>query len=134
MSRLAVLLLLVAACGTSDDGGGGDDGGGSAVVTCTVQATATLDPQARTVTAVGSLACDGTGTLMVETCIETVGSGGEITELGCHASTLSGVDELASDYATACGIASGREYYAQINATVNGVAQAEKLSARVVCN
>jgi hypothetical protein len=127
---LGLGLVLVAACG-GDDGTSVDAGGGGGNVTCEVTATITAMMSARTVTGVGKADCTGAASLEVETCVQWNPSG-TFVDIQCMSSTKSAttnqVDNLAS-----CGITSGRQFRARVNATVNGVAKPEVLSTEIAC-
>lgn len=135
--------LLGAGCGDGDDGdrradvdvdGGGDtgaggDAGGSG---CTVTATAVPDLDERTVTGIGAVQCDAAATLSVETCVQWDASG-TFEDLQCRESTESGTAGVQVENLASCGIGSGRSFRARVNASVDGTALPEALSAEVAC-
>jgi hypothetical protein len=101
-------------------------------VTCSVTATATANVNARTITGVGSVQCNGTASLSVETCVQW-NPGGTFQDIMCLSETHSNVTQLEVDNLSSCGISTGRRFRTRVNAAVNGVDQPEELSADIGC-
>lgn len=137
---MAFVMVVVAtsACATSvdtgDDDGTSDQGSGSAVM-CTLGASASPNTSSRTIAASGTLMCNGTASLHVETCVQwKTSSTAAYSDITCQSSTMSGVADLALDTVASCGISTGRMFRARVNAAVNGTNMNETLSAEVKCD
>ncbi len=140
----AVAIATVAACGGDDSTDSTDGTDGSAPdaqvsvdapaggVTCDVTGTIVAMASARTVTGTGTATCTGAAALRVETCVQWNPSG-SFADIQCMESSKSGMAALTVDNLASCGISSGRKFRSRITATVNGVAQAEVLSAEITC-
>ena len=124
-------VIFIASCGSGDDGGRVDSGGGGEV-SCTVTATATADVGARTIAGIGRIECSQAASIRVETCVQW-NPNGSFEDIQCMSSSQSGVAQLEVQNLASCGLGSGRRYRARVNASVNGTAEPEKLSADVGC-
>ena len=129
-----IVLILSLAVGCSSEGDtevpNVDAGGGE--ITCTVTATATPNLGARTMSGVGTVQCNATASLRVETCVQW-NTGGVFEDIQCMSEGKSGADRLEVTNLSSCGISQGRSFRARVSARVNDNDQAEILSAEVGC-
>jgi hypothetical protein len=148
---MALSALLLAGCGVGDEGdddgidagsggngdqidaGGGsgsDAGGGNAA--CTVTAELLPNTQTRTVTGIGTIECDASATLSVETCVQWDATG-EFEDTQCQTTITSGVDELEVETLASCGLTQGNRFRARVTASVDDSDEPEVLSDDVGC-
>jgi hypothetical protein len=88
---------------------------------------------ARTVTGLGSVSCDGSAALAVETCVQW-DPAGSFEDIQCFSNSQSGTTELEVENLASCGLGLGRTFRARVNVTVNGAAQPEEISSEVSCD
>jgi hypothetical protein len=136
LPRPAIVATMLLALGTAACGADGDDGTTDTTddngVTCASEASLVFDSKARTALGTGDVTCDGDADIELEVCVQWNPSG-DFEDIQCMSGSESAVAAATVENLSSCGISAGRTFRTRVNATVDGIALDEELSAEGIC-
>lgn len=121
--------------GTTGTGGGGTGtGGGAGLVTCQISAaTPAPGSSAGSITAKGTITCNGRASLSIKVCMDyRSSSASNWVESGCVSGNQSDVTMLERETGVGCSPALSRDYQLRASGTVDGQALNEVTSMTAV--